>query len=195
MIKLATIFCFAASLFVASAQGTVNFFNTSATLISSEILGMTGVINAIPGSYFFGLLTSPVGANNFTFSGIYGTNQTVAGLFTGGASVAVSGWAPGAARDFEVVGWAAFLGHDFNPAWLNTPPYVGEMVAWGVSSVGTGVAGGVTGSGTLPSLNIFGGPPNIQQGFNIQIYTVVPEPSGVALVGLGSVLLLCRRRC
>lgn len=195
MIKLVAItFCFAAPLMWASAQGAVDFFNNATTLISSGVPQNPAVINATVGAYYFGLLTSPAGANNFTFSGVYGTNQTVGGLFNGGTGVAVPGWAPGTARDFEVVGWAAYVGHDFNPGWFTTPPYIGEMVAWGVSAVGTGVAGGLTGSGTLSSLSIFGGPTGIQQGFNIDTYTVIPEPSSVALAGFGAALLLFRRR-
>jgi hypothetical protein len=183
---LVAIFCVGASFTGAFGQGLINFVNDPSTLVSWNLSGYSRPVDGAPGSFYFGLLTSPVGANDFTFSGVYGTNQTVAGLFNGGTGVVVPGWAPSSARDFEVVGWAASVGHDFNPAWLTTPPYVGEMVAWGVSSIGTGVAGGITSSGTLPSLSIFGGPPSIQQGFNIDVSTLIPEPSGVVLMVLGT---------
>jgi hypothetical protein len=193
------VFCLVASLTCAPAQGLVNFYNNSSTLVSVTVNGIS-LIDGARQSWFFGLLTSPVGANTFTFAGIYATNIGVAGsagLFNGGAGVSVNGWAPGTARDFEVIGWSVMGGVVFNPSWLTEPSggYVGETIYWGFSAIGTGVAGGVTSSGTLPSLDIFGGT-GIQTGFTIEYATLVPEPSSLSLATLGatSVLLFRRRR-
>ena len=61
----------------------------------------------------------------------------------------------------------------------------------GISSIGAGTAGGVTGSGTAPALDIFGGPTGIESGFILGV--PVPEPSNVALSALGAVLLVGSR--
>jgi len=172
------------------AQGLVNFFNTPTTLVS---VNYEVIITGVPQSYYFGLLTSPVGANTFTFSGIYGTNTGVAGLFSGGTGVVVDGWAPGAARDFQVVGWGYIMGHDYDPAWINGPWHVGQTIDFGVSEIGTGVAGGVTSSGTLASLDIFGGATGIQGGFNITRGALVPEPGSLSLAVLGAGFLVVFR--
>ena len=71
------------------AQGLVNFFNNSSTLISYNFFDYPG--------FFAALLTAPAGATDpqaFTSTGIIGTNQ-VNGRFTGGYAVPVPGWLPG----------------------------------------------------------------------------------------------------
>ena len=186
MKTLATILCVFSSLVGASAQGLINFFNNSSTLVSA------GPSEIYKGSYYFALLTSPVGADTFTFVGVYGTNQTVRGRFNGGFAVAIPGWAPGTARDFEVVGWSGSLGHDFNSAWLDGD-FGGVFGFFGISAVGTGQAGGPTAIGTLPNLNIFGGASGIQQGFDL-VAPLIPEPSILSLAGLGAAALLAFRR-
>lgn len=190
---LVAVLCFGASLICGSAQGFINFFNTASTLVTTDTSSGGGPVGPPldAGAYFFGLLTSPVGANHFTFAGVYGTNQAFAGRFTGGGGVAVKGWAAGTARDFAVVGWSASEGTTFNPAWLT-----GDFAAvgrFGVSSLGTGVAGGLTTLGFLPNLNIFGGTTGIQTGFALQAVTPIPEPSGSALSGLGFAVTLIFR--
>ena len=189
MKKLAAILCLSALSTGAFAQGLINFFNSATTLVSSGTSAQTATaISGAPGAYYFALLTSPTGANNFTFSGVSGTNQAVAGRFLGGANIQVAGWAPGTARDFKVAGWDQSLGATFNPAWLTTTP----NGFFGVSSLGSGQAGGFNGTGTLPNLNIFGGATGIQNGF--ALISSVPEPTSMALAGLGAAALLIFRR-
>jgi len=188
MKKLAAILCLSALSTGAFAQGLINFFNNANTLVSSGTsVNNTAAISGAPGSFYFALLTSAVGANTFTFANVLGTNQASAGRFNGGANVQVAGWAAGTARDFEVAGWDSSLGATFNPAWLT-----GTTPGVGFSSLGTGQAGGFNGTGTLPNLNIFGGATGIQTGFNV--ITGVPEPSSMALAGLGAAALLIFRR-
>jgi hypothetical protein len=169
-------------------QGLVNFFNNSATLVSAATWATPPVaINGPAGSFYFALLTSPVGANNFTFSGFYGTNQIVPGRFNGGVGVQVAGWSPGTARDFKVAGWYQSLGATFNPSWLTSYP-----APFGISSIGTGVAGGFNGTGVLPNAAIFGGPTGIQNGF---VVFGIPEPKGAYLLFAGfAVCLVFQRR-
>jgi hypothetical protein len=188
MKKLAAILCLSALSTGAFAQGLINFFNNAGTLVSAGGSAQTATaISGAPGSYLFELLTSPVGANTFTAAGVLGTNQTVAGRFFGGSSIGVSGWGAGTARDFKVAGWdTSLLGSSFNPAWLTSTP-----TGFGLSALGTGQAGGSTATGTLPNLNIFGGATGIQTGFLVQ---TVPEPTSMALAGLGAAALLIFRR-
>ena len=194
MKKLVPLFCFCASVAAASGQGLINFFNNATTLVSvGNVCGLNCTINGSPGSFYFALLTSPAGANGFTFAGVYATNQVVAGRFNGGAGVAVPGWAPGTARDFEVAGWSASMGHDFNPAWLTGNFGAGPFGFFGVSGIGTGVAGGTTSSASLPPLNIFGGASGIQNGFSLYS-PLIPEPSSLSLSALGAAVFLILRR-
>ena len=199
MKTLVALTCIGASLSGALGQGLINFFNNSSTLVSYGNVPPYSVLPATTApSFYFGLLTSPFGAGNFSFAGVYATNQAVAGRFNGGVGVAVPGWAPGTARDFEVVGWSASEGPTFNPAWLTAPfnikNFPDPFGYIGVSGVGEGVAGGTTSTGTIPSLNLFGGGTGIQSGFILQRVTLSPEPSSLAWAVLGAVAFLIFRR-
>jgi hypothetical protein len=188
MKKLAAMLCLSAMTTGAFAQGLVNFANNPNTLVSANIGGNLAAINGPSGSYYFALLTAPSSAGPFTFSGLYGTNlvNATGGRFSGGNGVAVTGWQPGATMSYEIAGWSAAAGVTWNPAWLVTAP-AGAL--FGVSVVGSGVAGG--GPQSLPTLQLFGGT-GITTGF--QVTGAIPEPSSMALVGLGTAALLIFRR-
>ena len=192
MKKLAAILCLSALSTGAFAQGLINFFNNANALASSGANASSATaIPATAGTYYFGLLTSTNGTS-FTFANVYGTNQASLGRFTGGAGIQVAGWAAGQNRTFEVAGWSSTLGAAFNPAWLAANPGNGTTSFFGVSALGTGQSGGFNGTGTLPNLNIFGGATGIQAGFAMT--GGVPEPSSMALAGLGAAALLIFRR-
>jgi hypothetical protein len=173
----------------ALGQGIVNFWNDPTTLISvfTPTGGVTTILAPV-GSWYFGLLTAPVGTVDpqaFTFTGVYGTNQSAAGRFTGG-SVAIPGWTPGTTRSFMVAGWSADLGAFFQPSWLSTSPY---PQGFGLSRIASGSPGGFNPNTGQPDPNlvVFGGfPNNIPVGFIIG----VPEPSSCALVGVGIAAIL-----
>jgi hypothetical protein len=187
MKKLAVILCLSALTTGAFAQGLVNFFNNPTTLISAGTPGNLQTLAAnSAGSYYFGLLTAPVGSTTFTFANVYGTNQNAAGRFTGGNGVTVPGWGAGVTMQYEVAGWASSLGATFNPAWLANAPS-----GFGLSGIGSGQAGGATATGTLPNFNLFGGT-GLTSGFGV--ISTVPEPTSMALAGLGAAALLIFRR-
>lgn len=176
----------------AFGQGVVSFYNNMSTLISGPVGDPTPLPFPLE-PYYFALLTAPVGStqlSQFTFSGVYGTNQPVAsGRFTGGVA-AVPGWAPGTQRAFMVVGWSSyFWGHDFQSSWLGLTQPLGGL---GWSMIASGSPGGFnpqTGQ-TSMSLPIFSST-TISQGFEI----LIPEPNTLALAGLGTgALLIFRRR-
>lgn len=192
MKKLICVVCFIVVSVGTHAQGLVKFQNTATSLVSGYGSPFEPNGPFQPPSYF-ALLTAPVGTTDplaFTFAGIYATN-TGGGRFQGGPStgVAVPGWAGGTSRSFEVASWSADLGPTWNSVWLTTPPWVYN--SWfGLSSIGSGVAGGTDSLGNpLPALALFGAAPAISSGFYI---AWVPEPSITALAGLAIVLLMVR---
>jgi len=190
MKKLAAMLCLSAMTTGAFAQGLVNFANNPNTLVSANINGNVATLSGPAGSYYFALLTAPAVAGPFTFTGLYGTNlvNSTGGRFTGGNGVAVNGWAAGATMSYQVAAWDQSLGATFNPAWLSTAPATG---LFGLSAVGSGVAGG--GAQSLPTLQLFGGT-GITTGFTLTGSGTIPEPSSMALFGLGAAALVIFRR-
>jgi hypothetical protein len=192
MKKLAAILCLSALTSGAFAQGLVAFANQPGTQISQ---GSGANVAAIPagaaGTYYFGLLISATGtAGSWSFSGFYGTNSASAGRIAAHTG-AVTGWQPGASMFYQVAGWSASLGTTFNPVWLVTPP-TGAGGFFGVSPAAQGTAGG--GSPVpAPAWNLFGG--TGLAGFNLTpTGAPVPEPTSMALAGLGAAALLIFRR-
>jgi hypothetical protein len=191
----------------AFGQGQVAFVNTTTTLVTTNSVlngpatGSTG--STVPG-FYYGLFSAPVGtvdANAFTFTGYYGTNQAAAGRFNGGAgtgSPAIAGAPIGSSLAFLVRGWSANLGRDWNgvQAWV---------AGWDAEGYSTTVAGfygqsGIAsaillGGGATPISSPFGNAANqINTGFTLGYHSVIPEPSSMALAGLGAASLLIFRR-
>jgi len=195
MKKLAAMLCLSAMTTGAFAQGLVNFNNSASTLISAQIGTTVATLSGPSGTYLFGLLTSASATGPFTFAGVYGTNlvNTTGGRFTGGNGVAVTGWQPGATLFYEIAGWASANGAGtFNAAWVQAngkPATSGLPSLFGVSAIASGVAGG--GAQSLPPLPLFGGASGLTQGFTL---VGVPEPTSMALAGLGAAALLIFRR-
>jgi len=193
MKKLAAILCLGALTTGAFAQGLVTFANTGITQISTTPAGGTAAaFSASPvGSYYFALLTSASGAGPFSFSGVTATNTASAGrMGPPGYTPTVASWAPGATLFYEVAGWSASLGAAFNPNWLNGQ-FGGASGFFGTSAIASGAAGG--GSPVpAPALPLFGG--TGLQGFNMSAVGAVPEPTSMALAGLGAAALLIFRR-
>jgi hypothetical protein len=204
MKKLAALLCLSALATGAFAQGTVAFANGPTTLISSTPNGgSAATLTAAPvGSYIYGLLIGTSVNGPFTFAaGAYATN-TAAGskLGPGTYQPAITGWAAQTTMFFEVAGWSANLGFAWNPGWVNgtgtaaTPKGAaiwGSPAApewFGLSNVGTGTSGG----GQTPPLPVFGG--TGVSGFSLLQVAPVPEPSTMALAGLGAAALLIFRR-
>jgi hypothetical protein len=210
MKKLIATLCLTALATGAFAQGLVKFQNSTTTTVGLVSTG--GTIVAAPGSaltapnWYYALLAAPSGTANpheFTFAGLYATNTTSAGRLQGGLlspGVAAQNWAAGETKSFLVAGWSADNGNVWNPAWiapgnvhLANGDFAGTPLGWfGVSTIGTGVAGGPDSNGNnLPTLALFGALPSINTGFTM---VQVPEPATMALAGLGAAALLIFRR-
>jgi hypothetical protein len=191
MKKIAAILCLSALTTGAFAQGIVNFSNLAASPVNVKD-PTTGQTAAMAGSgtatFYFGLLLGNAASGPFTFSGVYATNSTAAGRFVENG-VQIPGWAPGTTKFYEIAGWEKNLGATFNSAWLTQAP----AGLFGISGVGSGTAGGTDSTGaSFPTLPLFGGTSGIQSGFTLA--SAVPEPTSMALAGLGAAALLIFRR-
>ena len=199
MKKLAVILCLSALTTGVFAQGLINFANGPTTLISVD---GANIPSGQGGSYWFALLAGNSGSTDYhtaftQVGGVMGTNQNAAGRFTGGVGLTMQGWAAGDTKSFFVVGWSADNGGTFNPAWLaqgtGARTIYGDFAGpskgfFGVSMIAVGVGGG--GPLGIPNLIPFGAS-TIASGFNL---VPVPEPTTMALAGLGAAALLIFRR-
>jgi hypothetical protein len=199
MKKLAAILCLSALTTGAFAQGLVTFLNNNSTLSSATVNGVSAATSGAAGSWYYGLLIAAPGTTDpkaFTFSGAYATNIATAGRFFGGSGVPVTGWVAGDSKAYEVAVWSASLGHDWKAGWL-TGDFGGATSGnFGLSAIATGISGGF-GSPATPSYNLFGGATGLSTGFNaadIGGTPVIPEPTSMALAGLGAAALLIFRR-
>ena len=169
-------------------QGQIGFLNTSSTLIATNSTPggpSMGPISGPMGNYFFGLFIAPPGTTDpaaFTFTGLYGTNLTTAGRFSGGTPE-VPGAPPDSLRSFLVRAWSANIGHDYSAVvdYLANPTF---PVAYGESRIGTIQLGR---GDPFPTPILFGVNPGQISGFTLEMYPV-PEPSSV-MVGVAAGLL------
>jgi len=182
-------------------QGMMLWGNTPATLITSAAFGGPMPPRISPATtYYFGLFIAPYGtpAPLPGFAGINDPNwQNVVSYTMNNSSAAgagrlqnpgttiISGYAPGETVSFVIRGWHSSAGADWETARLSVTPF-----NYGQSELGFFPLGG----GALPSWNAFGvvNEPYAKQigGFVIG----VPEPSSMALIGLGAVACFLFRR-
>jgi hypothetical protein len=136
-------------------------------------------------------------------AGLGATNNSIAGRVTvinpnSGAQVP---WSPGTTDSIMLAGWSANLGTTWAAviATLNSPSLLGAVAGnafFGLSN--TGYTTTLTTS-TVPGASVFGANPTAQ-GLPIQSLltqlnlVVVPEPTTLALMALGGVALLFRRK-
>lgn len=191
MKKLAAILCLTALATGAFAQGLIKFQNSSTTLVS---VGGT----AQAGTFYYALLAAAPGTTDraaFQFTGLYATNTATAGRLQGGSLLGVtanSAWPALTERSFYVAGWSSDLGVTFNQDWLSGNFGAVSTGFFGWSAIATGTSGGpdpVTGQ-TVPALALWSGT-TLTSGFNL---TPIPEPTTMALAGLGAAALLIFRR-
>lgn len=180
----------------AFGQGTINFGNSSSTLVTlfNDWLGPVGPIpEGIPGQFRFQLFIAPAGTLNstqFVPTNVQGTNVSTAGRFTGGNGLVVSGAPAGGTGAILVRGWSSNLGTDYAEAINNWN--LGMLGYIGTSDIAPNFMwGGDPGTGIHPTSFAFGGTSGIQTGFFL---FGIPEPSALALSSLGLVLLAMLRR-
>jgi hypothetical protein len=210
MKKILTILALAGSVTLGYSQGLVTFSTISGTYAMSTnsmpspgIGGVVGKAGTAANGYYYALLTqtytgaasSTINANpltGWTFSGAMATNSpAIAGGVAGGTAT-IAGWTPGTTEYVEVVGWSANLGTTW--AQVSSELQSGNWTASGFfgNSVVGDIASGGAGSPAGPSNPLFT-PTGIGSGF--EMFATVPEPTTVALIGLGGLgLAMIRRR-
>ena len=185
------------------AQGTLNFLNAAATVINlssnSVALGNTP---ATVGGFRYELFFAPAGTLNpalFVGSGVIATNTT-AGRFTIGTGSIIPGAAAGGTSAIMIRGWSASLGADWATAILQQGIIGGFF---GQSAIAPNF---LMGGGPLnvPTSPVFGGANGILPlvvaaspngvGFTLTYVPVVPEPTSMALAGIGAAAMVIFRR-
>jgi hypothetical protein len=196
MKKLLTLTALVGATTISLAQGTVNFQNTAATLISAGGVAMGGSSSNQFNFAVFLAPSSTAASSGLTAALTDPAFQSVAGVNANGATpgrlVTRSGLdvggAAGSIVDYVVRGWSANAGATWAEAMASfnngVPMYIGS------STIGNDL---VLGGGAIPSTALFGAGPNQVTGFNL--VQVIPEPTSMVLAGLGAAsLLLFRRR-
>jgi len=214
MKKLLTLAAVLGTASLSFGQGFVAFNNTLASRTSTN---GTLAAAAPVGTWYYALLVASSTQNTignsdgsftgWTFAGM-GTNTAAAGRMTGNsntdsAAIRVNGYAPTDTADFAIVGWSANIGADFTLARAGFHGF-GQNGSWAVTDASK--PGGSSGTWFVIStvandipLAPDGGPYNSVfgssaiPGLNMS-FVPIPEPSMIALAGLGAAALVIFRR-
>lgn len=194
ILSLGVCAAFCASAF---AQGTVTFANTAATLVTTNGVGVaanggTVALFYVPNTGLYAGTNAPApislagGVVNMGAWESMGANANifpVAGRFSSGTRTSGGDSAGGNPLWLEVIGWTG------SSADITTA--IGAQASVGVSAVWLNATGNPGGTpATSPQSFVFGA-----SGYNGLALAPVPEPSTIALGGLGvAALLLFRRR-
>jgi PEP-CTERM motif len=171
----------------AYAQGQITFANISPAPVvtTNDTFGVYGTVNATgtaaKTAYHVALYWGTVGSTEAQLVSIATAGSyPVAGRFNGGVVTTPNGTAPGASAVFEVKGWTGAF-NDYESA------YAAAQTDHTIFVGATGIFTQTTSAGGTAS------PVNIN--FTGLTLSPVPEPSTIALAGLGAAsLLLFRRR-
>jgi hypothetical protein len=224
MKKLLTILALASAATFVHAQGTVSLQNGAAAYFVSTnaaVLGQgIGVTAKTALGFDYAVLTAAYGGpapssnpldgawtgailtgNNFTITagGIAGQGGNAGAAAAGWGAPTAGQYTDGTEKYFMIVGWSSNLGSTWATVSANlasswATPWGANQAFFGTSVIGFGFSGG--GPALLPAPSLFnptaGMPGGLTSGFQLM---VVPEPTTMALAGLGGLsLLLFRRR-
>lgn len=208
---------------LAQAQGTVNWTGVAGNFIATtNYLGNSGFTSlSVGGVYYYELLTSSGLSAPPTTLSMFGNNLATSWVDTGlsmtngatanGRAVQINpvsnatanNWAVGATQNIIVVGWSASVGTTWSQALANLSNWGNNSLdnvfgpVYGYFGVGQSV-GTLTIAGANPGISIFGANPGQinDTGANALVMNalLLPEPTTIALAGLGGVALLALRR-
>lgn len=194
MKKILLVTILAGATAVGFSQGTLLWNNTANTLITLDGVSLpANNPQSLETTYNFGLFIAPSGTAaptgiddaNWQFVAAYAVNSTAAsgaGRLQNPGTTTVAGYAAGTEISFIVRGWQSSTGTD---NWEAAKP---GLSVFGTSTVGTLVLGG----GAIPNSSAWGLAAGTQiQGLNL---VSIPEPTSMALAGLGAAALLIFRR-
>jgi hypothetical protein len=191
MKKLLTLTALIGATTVSFAQGTVNFANTAATLISAGGVAMGGSSSNQFNFAVFLAPSSTAGSSGLTAALTDPAFQSVAGVNANGATpgrlTTKSGYAigstPGTVVDYIVRGWSANAGATWAEALASYNS--GVLMYIGSSTIGNDLT---LGGGAIPATSLFGAGANQVTGFNM--VQVIPEPTSMVLACLGAEKLM-----
>lgn len=197
----------AATLFTvaAFAQGTVAFSNGGFNKISTGEEGSApatwAVMSTTPGLYNFGLFYGFGQSTSLTFlSTTLGMNGTVAGVIQNAAGASITALAiPGSTVGqadvwVQIAGWSASFGSDWAAAKAAEKTTPGVFFGDTGNPINVGPLGPTTGPG-IPFWTTAANTSTSLHPGGIALFTTVPEPSTMALAGLGvAAMLIFRRR-
>jgi hypothetical protein len=207
MKKLTLLAACALTATMAFGQGKVQFANTPAFPITTNLTGGASGSMVGAGAYVVGLFIGPAGSSfsSLTMVPTTTTSKAAAGIFSGGGSFVLPSPGDGSsAIAFQVRAWSVGLGAtwaDVTSKLDGTYAGVGRATANfsfapGTYYLGSSAIGSVlpaTGIGLPPAL--FGTGAGQIGGFAMTDVIPTPEPGTLALVGLGLTgLLFIRRR-
>lgn len=190
---------------VTSATANLYYYALFASKDQTTVNGQSSALSGVSSSYVFNNLGTGVPIGGWELVGIgsslasvgrfgaisQGTTSAGQAALNGDGSLTVQGIAGGSLGNFVAIGWSANIGSTLQSviSWYNAGY---QTAGWiGQSAVGVGLTlGDGAGVPTLSTMGVGTG----QVGGFILGATPVPEPSTLALAGLGGLALLAFRR-
>ena len=145
--------------------------------------------------------TTVAALNTWKFSGLMATNSNTAGRLApvAGTTAAIVPWAAGFTNSIMMLGWSANMGSTWG-AVSNLLNNQSSFFVSGLPFIGVSTTGYIAPANSDPGVVVFGALPTTQglpiNSLNTQLFLFVPgpEPSTLALLGLGGAALLAGRR-
>jgi len=179
----------------ATSGSTLYYFALFSSTSSQLVGGVTNRFSGTSGTYAFS--DGNWSFNNPSFGPDYGTNGAL-GLFNSTAQdpaqSAGTQVTSGASQSFVIIGWSANIGSTLAAlqSWYANPTFNGWI---GESATSAFITPGASSASLGFPVNIMGTSGGLIPGFTLGLVTPVPEPSTMALAGLGGLsMLLFRRR-
>lgn len=182
MKKLIYIAAFLAASMAAYAQGTINFNNRVTGSVDAPVFDVGGTVKLAGTGFWAQLYAGPSGAASSALTAVgspvnFRTGNAAGYVVTPG-EIAIAGVAPGAKAQIELRAWSG------NFASYAAAVAAGAPAGASASFESLALGGSVGGAPPTPGPALVG----------LTSFSLVPEPSTIALGALGVAALLFRRR-